>query len=80
MAAREALDAAKSQVRFAEQAHSLTTSRFQVGEATTTDLMVSTRDLTGALGQLANVRGNLDLSWLRLQKALGQRPSVLPPS
>ena len=79
-AAREALDAAKSQVRFAEQAHSLTTSRFQVGEATTTDLMVSTRDLTGALGQLANVRGNLDLSWLRLQKSRGQRPSVLHPS
>ena len=71
--AKEALVQAKATVRVAEEIYRAMELKFKNGLATTTDLIVTERDQTRARANLANIRGDLDLAWLRLQKVSGDR-------
>ena len=72
----EVLSPALTQVQLAEEVFKLTKLKFDNGSASTTDLILAERDQTGARGNLANVRGNLDIAWFQLQKVMGIKPSV----
>lgn len=71
----ETLESARSSVRFAEEAYRLTNLKFQSGTATTVELVTAERDQTRARGGLVTSRGDVDLAWLKLQRALGNAPS-----
>lgn len=72
--ATEGLVTAKSSVTLAEEVYRLTQARFQSGQATSSDVIAAEREQTRARGGLINVRGDLDVSWLKLKRALGQEP------
>jgi outer membrane protein len=70
------LEASKASVKLSEEAYRLTNARFKGGAATSTDLIGAERDQTRAQGGLANARGDLDISWFKLQKVMGKEPST----
>jgi OMF family outer membrane factor len=72
----EALETSKTSVRLAEEVYRLTQVRFQQGQATTTDVIAAERDQTRARGGLVNARGEVDVAWLRYQKAIGESPAA----
>jgi outer membrane protein len=74
--AQEGLETAKSSVKLAEEVYRLTKVRFQNGQATSTDVVASERDQTRAQSVLVNARGDMDLAWIRYQKALGESPRL----
>jgi len=59
----------------AEAVFKLTKARSQQGQATTTDVIIAERDQTRARGGLVNARGDVDVAWLKLQKAVGDVPT-----
>jgi OMF family outer membrane factor len=72
----DGLETSKSSVRLAEEVYRLTKARFQNGQATSNDVIAAERDQTRARGGLVNVRGDIDLAWLKLQRALGEKPEI----
>ena len=73
--ALDALSTARSAVKLSEEVYRLTKVRFQNGQATSTDVILSERDQTRAKSGLVGARGDLDLAWLRYQKSIGKKPS-----
>ena len=74
-AAVESLGTSKSSVAFAEEVYRLTQVKFVNGSATATDLVTAERDQTRARAGLVNARGDVDLAWIKLQKAEGIQPT-----
>lgn len=70
----DTLETSKTSVRLAEEVFKLTKARFQQGQATTTDVITAERDQTRARGGLVNARGDVDIAWLKYQKATGDVP------
>jgi outer membrane protein TolC len=72
----DGLESSKSSVRLAEEVYRLTKARFQNGQATSNDVIAAERDQTRARGGLVNVRGDIDLAWLKLQRSMGDKPEI----
>lgn len=70
------LETSKTSVQLAEEVFKLTKARFQQGQATTTDVITAERDQTRARGGLVNARGDVDVAWLKYQKAVGELPDI----
>ena len=75
-AAVESLGTSKTSVSFAEEVFRLTQVKFSNGSATATDLVAAERDQTRARAGLASARADVDLAWIKLQKAQGVQPSA----
>jgi OMF family outer membrane factor len=74
--ALESLDTAKTSIKLAEEIYRLTQVRFRNGQATSTDVVAAERDQTKARGGLVNIRADLDLAWLQLQRSIGKSPEL----
>ena len=74
--ARDGLETARTSVRLAEEVFRLTQVRFQSGQATSNDVIVAERDQTRARGGLVSIRADLDLAWLKFQRAIGEKPGT----
>lgn len=72
----DGLESSKTSVRLAEEVYRLTKARFQNGQATSNDVIAAERDQTRARGGLVNVRGDIDLAWLKLQRSMGEKPEI----
>lgn len=72
----ETLESSKLAARLAGEAYRQTELKFQNGTASTTDMITAERDNTRAKAGLANTRVDLDVAWLKLQKATGKELSI----
>ena len=75
--AQAALHTSDTTVRAAEEAYRVTSDRFRVGRATTTDMVTAETDLLGAKQSQINARIDSAIAGLRLQHALGR--NARPP-
>jgi len=71
--ARSALIAAQTSVRAAEESYRVVTDRFQVGRATTSDVVDAESDLLAAKLAITNARIDLTIAAIRLDYALGRK-------
>jgi outer membrane protein TolC len=76
MAATDALQTSLSSVKLAQEVYKLTQARFANGQASSTDLITAERDQTRARAGLVSARSDVDLSWFRLKRNMGESPSM----
>jgi outer membrane protein TolC len=74
--ALQALESSRASLQFAEEVYRATNLKFKNGLATTTDLIEAERDQTRARATLANAQGDVDLAWLKLKRAAGERVAI----
>lgn len=72
--ARTALIAAETSVRASEESYRVVTDRFQVGRATTSDLVDAESELLAAKLAITNARIDLAIAAIKLDYALGRKP------
>lgn len=75
-AAEDALKTSLSSVKLAQEVYKLTQARFANGQASSTDLITSERDQARARAGLVSARSDVDLAWFRLQRNMGEQPSI----
>lgn len=75
-AATDALQTSLSSVRLAEEVYKLTQARFTNGQASSTDFITAERDQARARAGLVAARSDADLAWFRLQRNMGEDPSL----
>lgn len=71
--AYQTLDSAKISVDYTKDVFNQMQAQFNNGQATTTDVLSASNEQTSAQAKLANAIGDLDLTWLNLQKSVGDR-------
>ena len=76
--AQAALETSNTTVGAAEEAYRVTSDRFRVGRATTTDMVTAESDLLGAKQTQINARIDSAIAGLRLQHALGRNAQPPP--
>lgn len=75
-AATDALQTSLSSVKLAQEVYKLTQARFTNGQASSTDLITAERDQARARAGLVSARSDVDLAWFRLQRGMGEDPSL----
>ena len=72
----KSLNDAKEASQSYEESFKLATIQYMTGDYSTIDLIETQNKMTATQVALANVRSELDLSWMELQAALGQSPRI----
>ncbi|WP_186646555.1 TolC family protein [Fluviispira vulneris] len=72
----ENLIKSKDAVNISEEALKLSLLKYQTGDLSASELILVQNSLTNSKINLAEMRNNLDISWLKLQAALGDIPKI----
>ncbi|MES2615279.1 MAG: TolC family protein [Bdellovibrionota bacterium] len=72
----KSLKDAKEAAQSYEESYKLATIQYKTGDYSAINLIETQNKMTAAQVALANVRGGLDLSWMKLQAALGESPHI----
>jgi outer membrane protein TolC len=75
-ASTDALKTSLTSDKLAQEVYKLTQARFTNGQASSTDLIIAERDQARARAALVGARSEVDLAWFRLQRNMGEEPSL----
>lgn len=75
-ASTDALKTSLTSDKLAQEVYKLTQARFTNGQASSTDLITAERDQARARAGLVAARSEVDLAWFRLQRNMGEEPSL----